>query len=153
MRLLRNPGDGKCLEHWAPYGHHCYYIHDSKEGVSWPDARHICQSFRTELASIHSRAEQEFLRNLNHTKYHNIWIGLTRDGNFGWGWTDRTAVGFLNWAPGEPNSAFHPGEVAENCVEMYHDGRWNDNNCLQKRNFICRHRQCMTLFMKCSSSK
>lgn len=61
----------------------------------------------------------------------------------GWAWTDKTSLGFLNWAPGEPNAAYHPGEVAEeNCVEMYPDGRWNDNNCLQKRGFVCRHRQC-----------
>lgn len=61
----------------------------------------------------------------------------------GWAWTDKTSLGFLNWAPGEPNAAFHPGEVAEeNCVEMYLDGRWNDNDCLQKRGFVCRHRQC-----------
>ncbi len=61
----------------------------------------------------------------------------------GWGWTDKTSLGFLNWAPGEPNAAFHPGEVGEeSCVEMYHDGHWNDNNCLQKRGFACRHRQC-----------
>lgn len=61
----------------------------------------------------------------------------------GWAWTDKTSLGFLNWAQGEPNSAFHPGDIAEeNCVEMYLDGRWNDNNCLQKRGFACRHRQC-----------
>uniref|UniRef100_A0A7N9AUC1 C-type lectin domain-containing protein n=1 Tax=Mastacembelus armatus TaxID=205130 RepID=A0A7N9AUC1_9TELE len=79
------------------------------------------------LVSIHSRAEVEFIRNLNYTKTHPIWIGLTRD--HGWGWTDKTSVGFFNWATGEPNAAFHPGEVGEeNCVEMYDDGRWNDNN-------------------------
>uniref|UniRef100_A0A3Q3EBJ6 C-type lectin domain-containing protein n=1 Tax=Hippocampus comes TaxID=109280 RepID=A0A3Q3EBJ6_HIPCM len=66
-----------------------------------------------------------------------------RETTVGWGWTDKTPVGFLNWAPGEPNAAFHPGQVAEeNCVEMYPDGRWNDNDCLQKRGFVCRHRQC-----------
>ncbi|XP_049459415.1 macrophage mannose receptor 1 [Epinephelus fuscoguttatus] len=139
------PGDGMCLPFWKPYGRYCYFVYNGREGYTWPNARHYCQSFMTELASIHSRAEVEFIRNLNHTKYHNIWIGLTRDRNFGWGWTDRTSVGFLNWAPGEPNAAFHPGDVAEeNCVEMYEDGRWNDNNCLQKRGFICRHRQYYT---------
>lgn len=61
----------------------------------------------------------------------------------GWAWTDYTSLGFLNWAPGEPNEAFHPGEVGdENCVEMRSDGSWNDNNCLAKRGFVCQHRQC-----------
>uniref|UniRef100_A0A3B5PSP1 C-type lectin domain-containing protein n=1 Tax=Xiphophorus maculatus TaxID=8083 RepID=A0A3B5PSP1_XIPMA len=138
-----SPGDGKCLPFFAPYGRYCYFMYDGAEGFSWNDARHYCQSVRTELTSIHSRAEIEFIRNLNFTKKHNIWIGLTRDRNFGWGWTDKTSLGFVNWAQGEPNSAFHPGDIAEeNCVEMYLDGRWNDNNCLQKRGFACRHRQC-----------
>ncbi|GLD55464.1 macrophage mannose receptor 1-like protein [Lates japonicus] len=139
------PGDGNCPLFWKPYGRYCYLVYKGKEGFSWPDSRHYCQSMRAELVSIHSRAEVEFIRNLNYTKYHNIWIGLTRDRNFGWGWTDKTSLGFLNWAPGEPNEAFHPGDVAEeNCVEMYPDGRWNDNNCLQKRGFACRHRQYYT---------
>ncbi|KAM6975835.1 uncharacterized protein LKV04_015092 [Tautogolabrus adspersus] len=139
------PGDGRCLPFWLPYGRYCYIVYDGQQGFSWPDSRHYCQSIKAELVSLHSRAEVEFVRSLNYTKNHNIWIGLTRDNNFGWGWTDRTSLGFLNWALGEPNAAFHPGEVAEeNCVEMYADGRWNDNNCLQKRGFACRHRQYYT---------
>lgn len=76
-----HPGTGKCLPFWASYGHHCYYVYNGDQGFSWPDSRHYCQSIRGELASIHSRAEVEFIRNLNYTKKHNIWIGLTRDNN------------------------------------------------------------------------
>lgn len=75
------PGNGKCLPFWEPYGHHCYYVYNGQQGFSWPDSRHYCQSIRAELASVHSRAEVEFIRNLNYTKIHNIWIGLTRDSN------------------------------------------------------------------------
>lgn len=176
------PGDGRCLPSWIPYGRHCYYVYNGPQGFSWPDSRHYCQVVKAELASVHSRAEVEFIRTLNYTKQHNIWIGLTRDVNcecgrrltnaerkeqtqpalmsvlpvfgllVGWGWTDRTSLGFLNWAQGEPNTAFHPGDVAdENCVEMYPDGRWNDNNCLQKRGFACRHRQCENIFLLLNS--
>ncbi|TNM92320.1 hypothetical protein fugu_019332 [Takifugu bimaculatus] len=136
------PGNGMCLPFWYPYGRYCYHVYNGQQGFSWPESRHYCQSIRGDLASLHSRAEVEFIRNLNYTKYHNIWIGLTRDSNFGWAWTDKTSLGFLNWAHGEPNAAFHPGNaVDENCVEMYPDGLWNDNNCLQKRGFVCRHHQ------------
>ncbi|XP_026154124.1 macrophage mannose receptor 1 isoform X2 [Mastacembelus armatus] len=139
------PGDGNCMTGWIPYGRYCYYVSREKEVLSWPESDHACQFFKGHLVSIHSRAEVEFIRNLNYTKTHPIWIGLTRDRNYGWGWTDKTSVGFFNWATGEPNAAFHPGEVGEeNCVEMYDDGRWNDNNCLQKRGFACRHRQYYT---------
>lgn len=27
-------------------------------------------------------------------------------------------------------------------MEMFDDGHWNDNNCLERRGFICRYRQC-----------
>lgn len=136
------PGDGKCLPSFVPYGRYCYFVYNEKQGYSWPTARHLCQKGKMELASVHSRADVEFLRKINYTKNHHMWIGLTRDKNFGWAWSDSTALGFVNWAKGEPNAAFHPGETGEEaCVEMYHDGHWNDNNCLQERGFICRHRQ------------
>uniref|UniRef100_A0A672FTY6 C-type lectin domain-containing protein n=1 Tax=Salarias fasciatus TaxID=181472 RepID=A0A672FTY6_SALFA len=130
--------DGQCVFGFVPYGRHCYYAYDGRKGFSWPEAQHSCQQAHAELASFHSRAEVEFIVSLNRTKYHHLWIGLTRDRNFGWGWTDKTAVGFLNWAAGEPN-----------CVEMYHDGLWNDNNCLERRGFVCRHRQCKVSFLYC----
>lgn len=75
------PGNGMCLPFWHPYGRYCYQVYDGQQGFSWPDSRHYCQSIRGDLASLHSRAEVEFVRNLNYTKYHNVWIGLTRDSN------------------------------------------------------------------------
>ncbi|RXM90714.1 C-type lectin lectoxin-Lio2 [Acipenser ruthenus] len=132
-----------CRQGWHTYGRYCYLVVSEKKGFSWPDSRHYCQMGSAELASIHSRAEVEFLVKLNYTRYHNLWIGLTKDSSYGWAWTDKSSFGFVNWAPGEPNEIFHPGGGAEKCVEMYvQDGKWNDNNCLEKRGFICRHRQC-----------
>uniref|UniRef100_A0A673L2M1 C-type lectin domain-containing protein n=1 Tax=Sinocyclocheilus rhinocerous TaxID=307959 RepID=A0A673L2M1_9TELE len=130
------PGDGKCLPGWWPYGRYCYFTYNGKVGYSWPEARHICQEVNGgELASIHSRAEVE-----DRSCTQMIPLSLI---HHGWGWTDLTSLGFTNWAPGEPNEAVHDGDVGkENCVEMYHDGTWNDNNCVQKRGFVCQHRQC-----------
>uniref|UniRef100_A0A673Y360 C-type lectin domain-containing protein n=1 Tax=Salmo trutta TaxID=8032 RepID=A0A673Y360_SALTR len=137
------PGDGKCLFGWVPFGRYCYFVYNGPQGFSWPEARHYCQIVRGDLASIHSRADTEFILKMNYTRVHNVWIGLTRDNNFGWSWTDMQPLAFLNWAPNEPNEAFHQGDVGgENCVEMYPDGQWNDNNCMQKRGYACRHRQC-----------
>lgn len=75
------PGVGKCLPGFMPYGHSCYLVYNGQQGFSWPDSRHFCQEAKAELVSLHSRAEVEFVRNLNSTKKHNIWIGLTRDRN------------------------------------------------------------------------
>uniref|UniRef100_W5M913 C-type lectin domain-containing protein n=1 Tax=Lepisosteus oculatus TaxID=7918 RepID=W5M913_LEPOC len=137
------PGGGKCHLGWHSYGRYCYWVDSQEKGQSWPNARHVCQQMHAELASIHSRAEVEFLMKLNFTKYHNLWIGLTKDSSYGWAWTDMSPLGFINWAPGEPNELFHPGGGGvEQCVEMnIEDGRWNDNNCLQERGFVCRSLQ------------
>ncbi|XP_037401967.1 macrophage mannose receptor 1, partial [Pygocentrus nattereri] len=135
------PGEGTCPMGFWHYGRYCYFVHNGKQGFSWPEARHYCLLVKgADLASVHSRAEVEFIRNINYTKYHNVWLGLTRDASYGWGWTDLSALAFTNWAPGEPNEAFHDvGQ--ENCVEMYEDGTWNDNNCFQKRGFACKVHQ------------
>ncbi|XP_024286595.1 macrophage mannose receptor 1 [Oncorhynchus tshawytscha] len=139
------PGDGKCLLGWVPFGRYCYFVYNGPQGFSWPEARHYCQIVRGDLVSIHSRPEVEFILKMNYTRVHNVWIGLTRDNNFGWSWTDMQSLAFLNWAPNEPNEAFHNGDVGgENCVEMYPDGQWNDNHCMQKRGYACRHRQYYT---------
>nr|XP_015217385.1 PREDICTED: macrophage mannose receptor 1-like [Lepisosteus oculatus] len=140
------PGGGKCHLGWHSYGRYCYWVDSQEKGQSWPNARHVCQQMHAELASIHSRAEVEFLMKLNFTKYHNLWIGLTKDSSYGWAWTDMSPLGFINWAPGEPNELFHPGGGGvEQCVEMnIEDGRWNDNNCLQERGFVCRSLQNFT---------
>ncbi|TRY84221.1 hypothetical protein DNTS_026642 [Danionella cerebrum] len=140
------PGSGRCLSGWHHYGRYCYLSMGAaliSGGVSWPEARHICQEVNGgDLASIHSRAEMEFLRTINTTKGENTWIGLTRDRSLGWAWTDRSALSFTNWAAGEPNQAIHDGDtLKENCGEMYSDGSWNDNICSQRKGFICRHRQ------------
>ncbi|KAG7274642.1 hypothetical protein CRUP_009685 [Coryphaenoides rupestris] len=64
--------------HWGP-GEPSFQS-DQGCGHSWPEAQYLCRQAGAELASVHSRAETMFLRQLNFTK-HNVWIGLARDGN------------------------------------------------------------------------
>ncbi|XP_061416055.1 macrophage mannose receptor 1-like [Lethenteron reissneri] len=136
---------GSCWDGWQPYGRHCYFIFDGSLGgaTTWPEARQECEIVHgSHLASIHSRADTEFLLRANFTRYHNLWIGLGRDELLGWSWTDDTPVGYTNWADGEPNDMMHEEAFIESCVEFYHqDGTWNDQDCEQKRGFICRINQ------------
>ncbi|KAF4077177.1 hypothetical protein AMELA_G00205040 [Ameiurus melas] len=135
------PGDGECLPFWHAYGSYCYIVFNEKQGRSWPEARHLCQEIPgSDLASVHSRAEMEFLTNTNNTGIHHLWLGLSRDASYGWAWTDLSALGFTNWAQGEPSGGGHDG-TREDCVEMYKDGKWNDNSCLEKRGFVCKRHQ------------
>lgn len=43
------------------------------------------------------------------------------------------ALVYSNWAPKEPNN--YGG--AENCVEIYTNGQWNDKSCGEKRLVVC----------------
>uniref|UniRef100_A0A8C4F6M3 C-type lectin domain-containing protein n=1 Tax=Dicentrarchus labrax TaxID=13489 RepID=A0A8C4F6M3_DICLA len=127
-----------CPSGYISWYQNCYKL--VEEPATWTEAQVACQLQGGNLASIDMSYDQAFVAGV-------VSYFLVTQEDVGWGWTDKTSLGFLNWAPGEPNAAFHPGDVAEeSCVEMYHDGRWNDNNCLQKRGFVCRHRQCKFFF-------
>ena len=52
------------------------------------------------------------------------WIGLQYEGTKGFQWTDDSEISYENWSEGEPND--YEGN-AEDCGEMYGDGRWNDD--------------------------
>ena len=57
-------------------------------------------------------------------------------------------MGFLNWAPGEPNNVGN-GENGEDCVHLtseYHNvGMWNDEECDRQENYICKRHKGMLL--------
>uniref|UniRef100_A0A671RHF0 C-type lectin domain-containing protein n=1 Tax=Sinocyclocheilus anshuiensis TaxID=1608454 RepID=A0A671RHF0_9TELE len=113
----------------------CYKL--VSEPKSWEEAQQACVKEGGNLASVDMSYDQ------NSSLAPLLQAGSDSAPGTTWAWTDLTSLGFTNWAPGEPNEAFHDGDVGkENCVEMYHDGTWTDNNCMQKRGFVCRHRQC-----------
>ena len=51
-----------------------------------------------------------------------MWIGLSKRES-GFGWTDGSALAYINWAAGEPNNWEGNNE---DCVEMFSNGYWND---------------------------
>ena len=51
-------------------------------------------------------------------------------------WSDRSAVNYLAWAPGEPNDF----DGTQPCVEIYSrswPGLWNDHLCSDIRPYVC----------------
>ncbi|RXN28935.1 galactose-specific lectin nattectin-like protein [Labeo rohita] len=102
----------KCPYGWINFGVRCFKFFSST--VHWVTAEKNCQSLGANLASIHSKIEQEFLLSLLPSSSTRCWIG-THDGNHEgqWLWTDGTPYDFAYFGPGQPDNL---GE--ENCGEL-----------------------------------
>lgn len=121
------------------------------ETMTYADARQYCQQHYVDLASIHSPDEQSHAASAcmqyaspspeDGNGAFGCWIGFTDEANEGgFIWVDGTSVGFVDFAPGEPNdiSWRNPADQGthtagtENVVEMDlragtgGDGEWND---------------------------
>lgn len=119
---------------WLRVNNSCYK--EFNEQVNWFSAQQACKNFKSNLTSIHSEAENKFIREkvASSNKY---WIGLNnlRD-NSVFEWNDGSTKSFTKWNTGEPNNK---GE--ENCTEVVDrgTGEWNDLNCSsQNRGYVCK---------------
>uniref|UniRef100_A0A8C5G772 C-type lectin domain-containing protein n=1 Tax=Gouania willdenowi TaxID=441366 RepID=A0A8C5G772_GOUWI len=138
---------------WLLFKDKCFIFKGKENDIkgSWIFARDWCKEQGGTLAIIDNQHENSELILLPVLP---TWIGLSDllvENQYAWS-DGVSPVLFTNWNDKEPNNA----GGSENCVEMYHDGHWNDNNCLQKRGFVCKHRQCKHLqntfsagFIKC----
>ena len=108
-----------------------YVLVDTEK--TWEDAKAHCVSEGMQLAVIKSSAE-----NVAAAKAANgeAWIGLhdIREENR-WEWIDGSAMGYSNWADGQPDD----WKGAEDCAHIMPDGTWNDSHCggLEKLTFVC----------------
>ncbi|CAJ0599377.1 unnamed protein product [Cylicocyclus nassatus] len=116
------------------------------------EAESICRNVGAHLTSIHNADENHFVADLAMSglkiddSNKGTWIGLRRADYLNsekWLWTDGTEVGFLAWAPTEPNNM----NRNERCVESYTDitgdaltyHKWNDLPCDSiMRSFVCK---------------
>ncbi|XP_041665587.1 ladderlectin-like [Cheilinus undulatus] len=127
---------GGCPLFWYSFNGRCYkYVATS---MTWADAELHCVSIRANLVSIHSLAEQDFvktlIRNFDPGLKHT-WIGLSdvhKEGS--WMWSDGSAVNTTIWLPGQPDN--YQGN--EDCTEIWGpDFRWNDILCTMTKPFVC----------------
>ncbi|XP_039624822.1 macrophage mannose receptor 1-like isoform X2 [Polypterus senegalus] len=101
------------------------------EKMNWSTAQNFCQVHYKDLVSIRNKSEnEEILRNAKGTSF---WIGLF---NNPWKWSDGGNITFQNWEPKQPDN-FNRNEA---CVEIFKNGRWNDNICKKQLNFSCFNR-------------
>ena len=124
-----------CPSGWFKERSSCYKL--SKNVLNWQAAKKACEDLNSTLAIISSLAEHQALkRHISGTRK-NTWIGLHRDRSDqnGWLWVDGSRLNDSHWGKNEPNN------IAEKCVEMRFsktlNGRWNDQTCSDRINYIC----------------
>ncbi|XP_077058631.1 galactose-specific lectin nattectin-like [Siphateles boraxobius] len=137
---------GVCQGGWSSFGCRCFKFFSNPQ--TWMDAEKTCSQLNGNLASVHSRAEHDFIHELVISKTEMMttrtWIGgndRVQEGD--WVWSDGSKMNYQEWGFGEPNNS---GGV-EHCIDMntkiiirhilFHHGSWNDDACYKKKPFVC----------------
>ncbi|XP_033107429.1 macrophage mannose receptor 1-like isoform X2 [Anneissia japonica] len=135
-----NPPDlpGTCQTGWEPFGSYCYYFELEKGStISWPEAQFSCAQIGANLASIHTKADNDFISKKATDSGLDLWVGLYRIDAGGFAWSDNSPIDYSNWNNGVPSTIYN-GEH-ENCVEVLRPyGKWNNIECYNHQGYVCR---------------
>ena len=122
-----------CEHGWERFGNNCYLFNNDKK--SWTASEDFCLNEGGHLASIATEAVNTFVGEKKNT----YWIGGNdRDEEGSWRWTDCTLMEFTFWASGEPND----GGGNQDCMQYRHLHKWDDDNCSNKKSFVCIKKIC-----------
>jgi len=110
----------------------CFWL-SSRYGArhKWTEANEMCKRRGMELASLHSKEEQDFLWGKTGV---TTWIGLRDHAAEGvFAWSDGTPLDFTSWWDGEPR-----GDEKRDCVVMLsgRDGKWSEWKCENYRSRV-----------------
>ena len=124
---------GGCPSNWSEFNKSCFYAR--AEALTFLEASEKCRSYGAELASIHNKEEDEFVRSLAPaTGHYYFWIGASDSNSEGeWSWLDGSSWDYQGWASGQPD-----GGTEQNCAELYTDGYWIDYSCNDHCSIVCR---------------
>ena len=129
-----------CADKWKSFGNSCYLfvIPPLYPKSNWETARWYCLNKSSDLVSLTTQDEVNFV--FQHTKKtaYRFWIGLRYNGtkkedNATWMWSNGEKLKINKWASEEPNSLDieHCGEV------MKSSEYWNNLRCWLKIAWIC----------------
>ncbi|XP_004713031.1 pulmonary surfactant-associated protein D [Echinops telfairi] len=101
---------------------------------SFADVQKVCKEAGGQVATPRSAAENEAVQQLVLVHNKAAFLGMTdskTEGTFTY--LTGEPLAYTNWVPGEPNN----NGGAENCVEIFTNGKWNDKNCGEQRLVVC----------------
>ena len=107
--------------------------------VTWNDAQQVCESLNSNLTSIHSAAESDFiLGQVRSSDTNEFWIGFTDRANEGsFEWVDGSDVTYTNWIERQRDDL----QSNQDCgifVLNWNFG-WDDDTCSSHTSrYICR---------------
>ncbi|XP_078697518.1 snaclec agkisacutacin subunit A-like [Branchiostoma floridae x Branchiostoma belcheri] len=137
----------RCQTGWSEYNNHCYKLMTDK--TCWSKAKKRCAKHGAILATIKDADENSFIADLivnapEGRVLPSVWIGLYKVDTGGllgtfrpgqWEWIDGSALGYENWAPGQPNYLQPCGTVYSKTGKAWRLGRkryrgqWDDTIC------------------------
>ncbi|KAM6156688.1 pulmonary surfactant-associated protein D [Erethizon dorsatum] len=101
---------------------------------SFEGAQEMCSQSSGQMASPRSAAENAAVQELVTAQNKAAFLSMTdskKEGTFVY--PSGEPLVYSNWVPGEPNN----NGGAENCVEMFTNGKWNDKACGEHRLVVC----------------
>ena len=131
-----------CVLARCPTGWLCFnnsFFKEFMTAVTWNDAQQVCESLNSNLTSIHSAAESDFiLGQVRSADTNEFWIGFTDRANEGsFEWVDGSDVTYTNWIEGQPDD-FQSNQDCSIFVLNWNFG-WDDGTCSSHtRRYICR---------------
>ncbi|KAK1155279.1 macrophage mannose receptor 1-like isoform X2, partial [Acipenser oxyrinchus oxyrinchus] len=102
----------------------CTKYHFVKTDMNWYAAQTHCRDKYTDLATVHSQEEVKQLLDILNISA-NAWIGMYRDGNENWQWSNGDEV------------TYNTRRVKLFCATVNPDGDWTDSVCHDKKHFMC----------------
>ena len=132
----------ECSTEWTQYESFCYKAYSRTE--DWENARKECLHSHSDLASISSSAENDFIATTLIPGEGGHWIGLN----------DKEQEGVFKWSDGTPYnfSSFGDSDTSKgnvsNCV-VFNDRGWGDKKCSRRRPYICKKRGEKNLIKQC----
>uniref|UniRef100_A0A0N5AKI9 C-type lectin domain-containing protein n=1 Tax=Syphacia muris TaxID=451379 RepID=A0A0N5AKI9_9BILA len=105
--------------------------------LQYNEASQHCKALQSNIVSIHSDEEYEFTRKI--CKFNQFWIGLRKQANDLWSWTDKTKVDFKQWGLMQPDNCCGNNVTCAVSDTMFGRGLWYDVSCDVAHGFVCKY--------------